>query len=235
MKYFTISLLAALAAASPIAVPEASGAEISGAELESLVERQIFGGSDDELEKGSSSACPKAILVFARGSTETGTLGTLGRPLGDALERKYGAKDVWVQGVGGPYDATIGGNLLPRGSTPASIAEMVRLLTMANTKCPTSKVVAGGYSQGAALAAAAVSDSTAAVRDQIVGTVLFGYTKNLQNRGAIPNYPSNKLKVFCNTGDLVCTGTLTITVAHLTYGDDARSAAPQFLISKIGN
>lgn len=72
--------------------------------------------------------------------------GTLGRPLGDALESKYGANDVWVQGVGGPYDATIAGNLLPRGSTPASIAEMVRLLTMANTKCPNSKVVAGGYS-----------------------------------------------------------------------------------------
>lgn len=69
MKYFTLSLLAALTAASPIAVPEPSGAE-----LESLVERQIFGGSDDELERGSSSACPKAILVFARGSTETGTL-----------------------------------------------------------------------------------------------------------------------------------------------------------------
>ncbi|OAL00166.1 cutinase-domain-containing protein [Phaeosphaeriaceae sp. SRC1lsM3a] len=230
MKYFTLSLLAALTAASPIAVPEPSGAE-----LESLVERQIFGGSDDELERGSSSACPKAILVFARGSTETGTLGTLGRPLGDALERKYGANDVWVQGVGGPYDATIGGNLLPRGSTPASIAEMVRLLTLANTKCPNSKVVAGGYSQGAALAAAAISDATTTVRDQIVGTVLFGYTKNLQNRGAIPNYPSDRLKVFCNTGDLVCTGTLTITAAHLTYGPDARGAAPQFLISKIGN
>lgn len=69
MKYFTVSLLAALAAASPIATPEPAGAE-----LELLVERQIFGGSSDELEKGSSSSCPKAILVFARGSTETGTL-----------------------------------------------------------------------------------------------------------------------------------------------------------------
>jgi cutinase len=70
----------------------------------------------------------------------------LGAPLGSALESKYGANNVWVQGVGGPYDATIGGNLLPRGSTPASIAEMVRLLNLANSKCPNSKVVAGGYS-----------------------------------------------------------------------------------------
>jgi cutinase len=69
MKYFTLSLLATLAVASPIAAPVPTGAE-----RELLVERQLFGGSDDELEKGSSSSCPKAILVFARGSTETGTL-----------------------------------------------------------------------------------------------------------------------------------------------------------------
>lgn len=143
---------------------------------------------------------------------------------------------------------------------------MVRLLKMANQKCPDVPVVAGGYSyvafhpshttttflsslhsltanhdtnhttsQGAALAAAAVSDLDTTVRNQIVGTVLFGYTKNLQNRGAIPNYPADRTKVFCATGDLVCTGTLTITAAHLSYGDEARSEAPQFLESKIGN
>jgi cutinase len=89
-------------------------------------------------------------------------------------------------------------------------------------------------SQGAALAAAAISDATSTVRNQIVGTVLFGYTKNQQNNGAVPNYPSDRLKVFCATGDLVCTGTLTITAAHLSYGPQARSDGPQFLISKIG-
>jgi cutinase len=161
--------------------------------------------------------------------------GTLGSPLGDALERKYGANNVWVQGVGGPYDATVPGNLMSRGSTPQAIAEMVRLLNLANSKCPNSKLVAGGYSQGAALAAAAISDASTTVRDQTVGAVLFGYTKNLQNRGAIPNFPGDKTKIFCAIGDLVCTGTLTITAAHLSYGDEARTEAPQFLISKIGN
>jgi cutinase len=36
-------------------------------------------------------------------------------------------------------------------------------------------------------------------------------------------------------GDLVCTGTLTITAAHLSYGPQAALDAPQFLESKIGN
>jgi len=227
MKFFAIPFLAALAAASPIAVPEPANAEV-----ETLVARQ---SGSSELENGSASSCPKAILVFARGSTETGTLGTLGQPLGAALESRYGAANIWVQGVGGPYGATLAGNFQPRGSTSAAIAEMVRLLNLASSKCPNSKIVAGGYSQGAALAAAAISDVTATVRNKIVGTVLFGYTKNQQNNGGIPNYPSSNLKVFCATGDLVCSGTLTITPAHLSYGDEASGEAPQFLISKIGN
>jgi cutinase len=226
MKFFAVSLLATLAAASPIVVPEPTISDI---------EARQFSGSKSELESGSASACPKAILIFARGSTETGNLGTLGAPLGDALENKYGAANVWVQGVGGPYDATIGDNLLPRGSSAAAIKEAVRLFTMANSKCPNTPVVAGGYSQGAALTAAAVSDLSTTVRNQVVGTVLFGYTKNQQNRGAIPNYPQDRLKVFCAAGDLVCTGSLTVTAAHLTYGDEARNEAPAFLISKIGN
>lgn len=75
---------------------------------------------------------------------------------------------------------------------------------------------------------------TAAVRNQVVGTVLFGYTQNQQNNGGIPNYPTDRLDVFCAVGDLVCDGTLVITAAHLSYGDEAASEAPNFLASKIG-
>ena len=89
-------------------------------------------------------------------------------------------------------------------------------------------------SQGSALIAAAISDATTTVRNQIVGTVLFGYTKNLQNLGRIPNYPADRLEVFCAVGDLVCDGTLVITAAHLSYSDEAASEAPRFLASKIG-
>jgi hypothetical protein len=69
MKFFAATLLATLATASPVTL-----AEPSNNELESLVARQLVGGSKNELETGSASACPKAILVFARGSTETGNL-----------------------------------------------------------------------------------------------------------------------------------------------------------------
>jgi cutinase len=89
------------------------------------------------------------------------------------------------------------------------------------------------YSQGAALVAAAIRDSSATIRDQIKGVVLFGYTKNKQNNGQIINYPSNRLTVYCENGDAVCNGTLLVLPAHLTYADEAEGPAPQFLIARI--
>lgn len=158
-----------------------------------------------------------------------------GPAVANALERTYGANGVWVQGVGGPYLADLGSNALPSGTSSAAINEAVRLFNMANTKCPNTPIVSGGYSQGTAVIAGAIPKLDAALRERVVGTVLFGYTKNLQNRGGINNYPPSNLKVYCAVGDLVCTGTLTITAAHFSYLDEALGPAPQFLQSKIGN
>ena len=102
----------------------------------------------------------------------------------------------------------------------------------ANQKCPDAVLIAGGYSQGAALAAASVTDVDAGIREKIAGVVLFGYTKNLQNRGKIPSYPEDRTKVFCNAGDLVCTGSLIVAAPHLAYQSAASGAAPEFLIQK---
>ncbi len=110
---------------------------------------------------------------------------------------------------------------------------MLGLFNDANTKCPNAKIVAGGYSQGAALAAASIEDVSTSIRNKIAGTVLFGYTKNLQNLGRIPNYPAERTKVFCNLGDLVCTGSLIVAAPHLAYQSDASGPAPQFLIQRV--
>lgn len=72
----------------------------------------------------------------------------------------------------------------------------------------------------------------AKVMAQVKGVVLFGYTRNKQDGGRIPNYPTSQTKVFCADGDLVCNGTLVITQAHFSYDDDAPAAAA-FLASKV--
>jgi cutinase len=81
--------------------------------------------------------------------------------------------------------------------------------------------------------AGAIPKLSQIIRDQVKGIVLFGYTQNAQNHGGIPKYPSDDLDVFCNPGDLVCTGTLTITPAHFLYVLQAAGPASEFLEEKI--
>lgn len=79
----------------------------------------------------------------------------------------------------------------------------------------------------------ALTESNATIQDQVAGAVLFGYTKNQQNDGRIPNFPEEKTSVECRAGDAVCRGTLTILPAHFLYGSEARDEAPAFLTQQI--
>ncbi|KAM0344775.1 hypothetical protein ACHAPU_007149 [Fusarium lateritium] len=221
MKFTTIL---SFFAATSIALPTSTPAQ--------LEVRQAGSATRNDLSNGAASACPPVIFIFARGSTESGNLGTLGPRVATALESRYGT-GVWIQGVGGAYRATLGDNALPRGTSTAAIREMIALFNLASTKCPSAKIVSGGYSQGAALAAASIEDLTSAVRAKVVGTILFGYTKNLQNLGRIPNYPAERTKVFCNVGDLVCTGSLVVAAPHLAYQSAASGPGPEFLIQRV--
>ena len=75
-------------------------------------------------------------------------------------------------------------------------------------------------------------DSTA--QAQVKGVVLYGYTKNQQNNGEIPNYPASQTKVYCNADDGVCGGGLSVTAGHLTYTEDV-DAAVEFLEGTISS
>lgn len=199
-----------------------------------LVARQLSSTSN-ELETGSSSACPKAIFIFARASTEPGNMGiSAGPTVVRELEDEYGATGVWIQGVGGPYTAGLAENALPAGTSAAAIREAQRLFNLAASKCPRTPVVAGGYSQGTAVMSNAIPGLSAAVQDQVKGVVLFGYTKNLQNLGRIPGFSTTKTRVYCASTDLVCYGTLIVGLGHFLYSDEAANEAPRFLISQIG-
>jgi len=90
----------------------------------------------------------------------------------------------------------------------------------------------GGYSQGAALVHRAVEDLSTSVKNRIAGVVTYGDTQNLQDLGRIPGFPREKLRIICNIGDLVCSGTLTILPAHLDYVRRVPEAVT-FLTSRI--
>jgi cutinase len=70
--------------------------------------------------------------------------------------------------------------------------------------------------------------------EQTKGVVLYGYTHNKQNGGQIPNFPPEKTKIFCEPGDLVCNGTLVLTISHFLYLNDV-GAAKDFLVDRVDN
>ncbi|KIW03677.1 uncharacterized protein PV09_04998 [Verruconis gallopava] len=187
--------------------------------------RQI---TDNEFLDGP---CRDIILFFVRGTFELGNMGLIvGPPLSAGLKNNFGDDRVATQGV--DYAAGVATNFLPDNADPVGVANMQNLFNEAATRCPNSVVVAGGYSQGAAITHAAIAGLSDSVKSQIVGVTLFGDTRNEQDHGSIEGYPQDDLLIICNPGDLVCDGTLIITPAHLLYTPRVPEAVA-FLTEKI--
>lgn len=145
-----------------------------------------------------------------------------------------GADKVACQGVGAEdgYAAALPPNFMPKNTDDTSIAAATKIINMANTMCPNSTMLIGGYSQGSAVMDNAIQGLPAAMQKKIAGVVLFGYTRNEQDNAQIPGYPKAQTKIFCAPGDMVCNNTLTITAAHLSYAANAPDAA-KFLASMV--
>jgi cutinase len=106
----------------------------------SLEERQSTGDTRNDLTDGSP--CKAVTVIFARGTTESGNVGSLaGPPFFTALSGDIGAVNLAVQGVA--YPADIAGFLA--GGDATGSATMAQLVNQAMTQCPQTKVVMSGY------------------------------------------------------------------------------------------
>ncbi|KAL1634024.1 hypothetical protein SLS56_002616 [Neofusicoccum ribis] len=217
---FAFAIFASLSLGSPIEL------EVRDPEAVAALEARQFTGTGVTANELKNGPCKPVTYIFARGSTELGNLGqTVGPALADQLRSQF---DVAVQGV--DYPAGLTTNFF--GGSLVGISEMRDMFNLAASKCPDTIIVGGGYSQGAALTHRSVEDISASVRDKIAGIVTFGDTYNLQSGGRIEGLPQEKLKIICNTGDLVCSGTLVIAAPHLDYVRRVPEAA-SFLAQRI--
>jgi len=140
MKSFFITCLAATSAfAAPLAAPQFGGFPSFGGGLGSSTKNDVING-----------VCKPVTYIFARGTTEIGNMGsTVGPALEKALESAFGQNNVATQGVTYPADiaGAISGALSP--GTAQGARTMASLTQQVLGKCPDTKVILAGYSQGA--------------------------------------------------------------------------------------
>lgn len=92
----------------------------------------------------SAQPCPDVEVVFARGTAEAPGPGRVGHALADSLRNRLGGRTVGIYGVNYPasYDFL--------NTAAGAIDATARISAMA-AQCPGTRIVLGGYSQGAAV------------------------------------------------------------------------------------
>jgi cutinase len=100
----------------------------------------------------ADDSCPAVEVVFARGTNEAPGVGATGQAFVDALNARLPGKTIDVYGVN--YPASLDFGRAADGIVDASN----RIQTIA-ADCPTTKIVLGGYSQGAAVAGYITTDT----------------------------------------------------------------------------
>ncbi|TGO73850.1 hypothetical protein BELL_0326g00050 [Botrytis elliptica] len=181
-----------------------------------LLPLSVFAAPTGSIE---ARACSDVTVIFARGTTEIGTLGTVvGPPFLSALKSALGSSSVTMNGVN--YPADIPGFL--QGGDPAGSKTMASMVTSTLSSCPDTKVVISGYSQGGQLVHNAAKLLPADTTAKISSAVIFG---DPDNGDAVQGVSADKTDIICHAGDNICQGGSLILMAHLTYGMDATAAA----------
>lgn len=107
-----------------------------------VIDSRQIATADTENDLTNGSPCKAMTVIFARGTTESGNVGTLsGPPMFGALSTAVGPANLAVQGV--DYGATIPQFL--EGGDPTGSALMAKLVTQASTQCPNTAIVVSGY------------------------------------------------------------------------------------------
>ncbi|KAK0121473.1 hypothetical protein ONS95_009767 [Cadophora gregata] len=175
----------------------------------------------------AGGGCKAMTVIFARGTTEQGNVGSLsGPPWFDAMAQMVGAENLAVQGV--DYPANVQGFLA--GGDKKGSAKMAQLVQQAMTACPDTQVVMAGYSQGGQLVHNAAAMLPAATAAKVSSAVIFG---DPMNGKPVAGVSAAKTKIICHNGDKICDGQNQVLQPHLTYSQNADEAA-QFAAGAAG-
>jgi len=199
----------------------------------------------------ADDSCAAVEVVFARGTFEAPGVGATGQAFVDALTARLPGKTVEAYGVNYPASLNF-------GQAVDGVADAANKIQSIATECPSTKIVLGGYSQGAAVAGYTTSSTVpagvtlpaslsgplpASVASHVAAVALFGtpddWFLGLADRSAPPitigdQYAGKTLQL-CATGDPVCYPGGLNRAAHSSYKDNGMTdQAADFVAGKVG-
>jgi cutinase len=196
----------------------------------------------------SAQPCPDVEVVFARGTGEPPGVGGTGEPFVDALRAAVGGKSLDVYPVNYQASSDFSDRIQFAQSVVDGIKDAGSHIESTAASCPNTRIVLGGYSQGAAVAGFVTSASIPAgipaeyvqflpkpmppsVANHVAAVVLFGKPSNqwLQNYGApeitIGPLYAPKTDDLCAPGDTICDGDSgPPNLAHAEYAVNGMTA-----------
>src|SRR5436190_16465813 len=104
------------------------------------------------IPSASAAPCPDVEVVFARGTFEPAGVGGTGQAFVDALRARLGGKSIDVYPVNYPAS-------LDFATAADGVIDTSNKIRDTATRCPNTKMVLGGYSQGAAVVAYSTEDA----------------------------------------------------------------------------
>ena len=114
-----------------------------------------------QVPAAAADPCPDVEIVFARGTTEPPGVGGVGQAFVDSLRSQLGGRSVGVYAVDYPASRDFD------SSTPAGASDASSHIQSMAGNCPGTRIVLGGYSQGAGV----IDLSTTAMPPQIADHV----------------------------------------------------------------
>jgi cutinase len=200
------------------------------------------------IPSAAAQPCPDVQVVFARGTDEPPGLGATGQAFADTLRSRVGTRSFDVYPVNYPASHEWGTGVDGIRDAGAHVVSMAH-------DCPNTKMVLGGFSQGAAVMGFVTSSSVPDgvdpatvpkplgpdVANHVSSVVLFGTPNvramNFLNQPPLsigPLYQGKTIKV-CAPEDPVCSDGMNFA-AHDAYADDGAmiDKGVAFALSHLG-
>ena len=187
----------------------------------------------------SAQPCPDVEVVFARGTGEPPGVGGVGQAFVDSLRSQVGTRSVGVYAVNYPASSDFTAGIGFAKTVVDGISDAATHVESTGANCPNTRMVLGGYSQGAVVAgfvtSSVVPEGVPAsfvpppmppeVANHVAAVALFGKPSDqfMGQYGAPPIaigplYAAKTIDL-CAPGDTICSGAAGAgpTIAHVLY------------------